>query len=131
MLTSATIGATLDGSRVWVVDAGQRQDVVSEIIGTLRVPPNWRSDSSDASSSFEPEVRIIKPLIALTLTALLLVSASTADAKGCIKGAVVGGVAGHAAGHGVMGTAAGCAYGRHRANQQTQKQPQQQGQPQN
>jgi outer membrane lipoprotein SlyB len=52
-----------------------------------------------------------------TLTAiLLLVSASYADAKGCLKGAVVGGVAGHYAGHhGVLGAAAGCVVGRHEA----------------
>jgi hypothetical protein len=51
------------------------------------------------------------------LTAILcLVSASFADAKGCLKGALVGGVAGHYAGHhGVLGAAAGCVVGRHEA----------------
>ena len=63
-----------------------------------------------------------------SVTALLSVSTSDANAKGCIKGAVVGGVAGHYAGHGAVGAAAGCYYGRHRANQQAR---QQQGQPQN
>jgi hypothetical protein len=51
--------------------------------------------------------RIMKPLIALAMTALLLASMSPADAKGCIKGAIAGGVAGHYAGHGVVGAAAG------------------------
>ncbi len=52
-----------------------------------------------------------------TLTAILvLVSASYADAKGCLKGAIAGGVAGHYAGHhGVLGAAAGCVVGRHEA----------------
>ena len=57
----------------------------------------------------------MKPLIVLAVTALLFVSTSDANAKGCIKGAVVGGVAGHYAGHGAVGAAAGCYYGRHRA----------------
>jgi hypothetical protein len=77
--------------------------------------------------AFELEECIMNLLVALTVTALLLVSASAADAKGCIKGAIAGGVAGHYAGHGVVGAAAGCYYGRHRANQQAK----QQGQPQN
>jgi hypothetical protein len=72
--------------------------------------------------------RIMKPLIVLALTAILLVSTSAADAKGCIKGAIAGGIAGHYAGHGVVGAATGCYYGRHRANQQAREQ---QGQPQN
>ena len=89
----------------------------------------FRSMAIKRQFAFEPEVYTMNPLIALTVTALLLVSASAADAKGCIKGAIVGGVAGHHAGHGVVGAAAGCAYGRHRANHEAQKQ--QQGQPQN
>jgi hypothetical protein len=71
--------------------------------------------------------RVMKTLIALTVAALALVSATSADAKGCIKGAVVGGVAGHYAGHhGVLGAAAGCLYGRHHAKEQA-KQQQEQG----
>lgn len=52
-----------------------------------------------------------------TLVAIIfLVSASYANAKGCLKGAVVGGVTGHYAGHhGVLGAAAGCVIGRHEA----------------
>src|SRR5271168_2310196 len=73
--------------------------------------------------------RIMKTLIALTVAALALASATSADAKGCLKGAVVGGVAGHYAGHhGVLGAAAGCLYGRHHANEQSrQQQGQEQG----
>jgi len=55
----------------------------------------------------------------LTVACLLaLMSASPAEAKGCIKGAIVGGVAGHMAGHGKLGAAAGCAIGHHEANKQ-------------
>ena len=46
----------------------------------------------------------------------MAVTASPADAKGCIKGALVGGVAGHYAGHhGLLGAAAGCVVGHHLA----------------
>jgi hypothetical protein len=62
----------------------------------------------------------------------MAMSATPADAKGCIKGAVVGGVAGHVAGHhGVLGAAAGCAIGHHeaskhdKANQNPPPKPQQ------
>ena len=69
----------------------------------------------------------MKTIIALSVAALALASAQTAEAKGCIKGALVGGVAGHYAGHhGVLGAAAGCLYGRHRANQQDRDARQQQ-----
>lgn len=51
-----------------------------------------------------------------TLAVALALSASAADAKGCLKGAAVGGVAGHVAGHhGLLGAAAGCLIGRHEA----------------
>jgi len=68
----------------------------------------------------------MKSLIALTASLILglLVSGSSADAKGCIKGAVAGGVAGRMAGHGKMGAAAGCAVGHSEANK---KDVQQQG----
>lgn len=53
----------------------------------------------------------------LMAAAVLMGTAATADAKGCIKGAIVGGVAGHYAGHhGLAGAVAGCAIGRHEAN---------------
>jgi uncharacterized protein YcfJ len=48
--------------------------------------------------------------------AILGLSLSWAQAKGCIKGAIVGGIAGHMAGHGKVGAAAGCAIGHHEAN---------------
>ena len=48
--------------------------------------------------------------------AILGLSLSSAQAKGCIKGAIVGGIAGHMAGHGKVGAAAGCAIGHHEAN---------------
>ena len=68
------------------------------------------------------------PALLLAAAALVAVSASSADAKGCLKGAAVGGVAGHYAGHhGLLGAAAGCLYGRHRANEQARQQGQ--GQP--
>ena len=52
----------------------------------------------------------------VSVAALSLVSASVADAKGCIKGALIGGVAGHyASRHGVLGAAAGCVVGHHLA----------------
>lgn len=53
---------------------------------------------------------------AVCVAAIALVSAGTAETKGCIKGAVVGGFAGHMAGHGKLGAAAGCAIGHHEAN---------------
>ena len=63
--------------------------------------------------------------VASAVAALMMVTTSAANAKGCIKGAVVGGVAGHYAGHhGVLGAAAGCLYGRHRANEQDRQQTQ-------
>ncbi len=50
------------------------------------------------------------------------VSASSADAMGCIKGALIGGVAGHYAGHhGLLGAAAGCAIGHHEAKKREQE----------
>ena len=55
-------------------------------------------------------------LAAICSAALVLASAGTIEAKGCIKGAIVGGVAGHMAGHGKLGAAAGCAIGHHEAS---------------
>jgi outer membrane lipoprotein SlyB len=49
------------------------------------------------------------------LTMAIAITATSADAKGCIKGAIVGGVAGHAVHHGLMGAAAGCVIGHHEA----------------
>jgi hypothetical protein len=60
----------------------------------------------------------MKFMFGIAVTALALVAASPATAKGCLKGAVVGGVAGHVAGHhGLLGAAAGCVIGRHRAKE--------------
>jgi len=91
---------------------------------------NFRAWQAVDGATFISETRIMKTAFAIvSVAALSLVSASVADAKGCIKGAIVGGVAGHFAGHhGALGAAAGCAYGHHRANQQD-KQQQTQGAP--
>ncbi|CCD94593.1 conserved exported hypothetical protein [Bradyrhizobium sp. ORS 375] len=71
----------------------------------------------------------MKTFLALSITAVALLSTQAAEAKGCIKGAIVGGVAGHYAGHhGVLGAAAGCLYGRHRANAKEQERRDQQSQ---
>jgi hypothetical protein len=91
-----------------------------------------RTAVDDAESIVEK--RIMKTAFAiLTVAALALASATSADAGGCIKGAIVGGVAGHVAGHhGALGAAAGCLYGHHRANEQDKQQQQQsQGNPRN
>jgi len=53
-------------------------------------------------------------------------SATPADAAGCLKGAVVGGAAGHFIGHhGLLGAGAGCLIGRHNANKRANEQAQQ------
>ena len=54
--------------------------------------------------------------IMVTLSSALAVSATGAQARGCIKGAIVGGIAGHFAHHGLAGAAAGCAVGHHMAH---------------
>ena len=54
--------------------------------------------------------------VAALVASPLAMTASQAEAKGCIKGAIVGGVAGKVAGHGGVGAVAGCAIGRHEAN---------------
>jgi hypothetical protein len=57
------------------------------------------------------------------LVLAFLLTAISADAKGCIKGALVGGAAGHVAGHhGFLGAAAGCAIGHHEANKKDKAQ---------
>jgi outer membrane lipoprotein SlyB len=62
-------------------------------------------------------------LIGCAAIFLMLATASSADAKGCLKGAAVGGVAGHYAGHhGILGAAAGCVIGRHEANKRARMQ---------
>ena len=59
----------------------------------------------------------MKTLIGCAAVFLILATATSAEAKGCIKGALVGGTAGHFAGHhGLLGAAAGCVIGRHQAN---------------
>ena len=64
----------------------------------------------------------LKPILIFFGTCALALSATTADAKGCLKGAAVGGVAGHVAGHhGVLGAAAGCAVGHHEAKVKDRK----------
>jgi hypothetical protein len=89
----------------------------------------WR-EVIDVDSSLERHF-MKTAFAAIAVTMLVLASASSADARGCIKGAIVGGVAGHYAGHhGALGAAAGCLYGRHRAAEQ-EKPPQGRGQPQN
>ncbi len=58
----------------------------------------------------------MKTLIATALaaTALLGISATPVEAKGCLRGAVAGGVAGHyARHHAIMGAMAGCAAGHY------------------
>ena len=62
--------------------------------------------------------------IILASALVLLGSAATAQAAGCLSGAVVGGIAGHMVGHGKVGAAAGCAVGHHKAEKQ-QQQPKQ------
>jgi hypothetical protein len=95
-----------------------------------------REGTTTRSGRYECDIRChafasgdlaMKALIfALTVAAIALLSASSAEAKGCLKGAVVGGVAGHYAGHhGWLGAAAGCLYGRHHANEQERRQEQQ------
>jgi hypothetical protein len=64
----------------------------------------------------------MKALIGCAI-AVLAVTVSSADAKGCLKGAAIGGVAGHYAGHhGILGAAAGCVIGRHEANKRARMQ---------
>jgi hypothetical protein len=59
----------------------------------------------------------MKTLIGCAAVFLILATATSAEAKGCIKGALVGGTAGHFAGHhGLIGAAAGCVVGRLQAN---------------
>ena len=59
------------------------------------------------------------------LVAAAGLSATPADAAGCLKGAAVGGVAGHFAGHhGLLGAGAGCLIGRHEANKRAREQAQ-------
>lgn len=62
-------------------------------------------------------MQIIKQtIVAICLTALLMVASGGVEAAGCLKGALVGGVAGHFVGHhGLLGAAAGCIIGRHEA----------------
>jgi len=61
--------------------------------------------------------------ISLFFTTVLVFSAGTASAKGCIKGAVAGAVAGHmAGGHAVLGAAGGCIVGRKLANKKAAEQ---------
>lgn len=70
----------------------------------------------------------MKTLIGCAAVFLILATATSAEAKGCIKGAVVGGTAGHFAGHhGLLGAAAGCVVGRHQANKRAKMQPTQTG----
>ena len=70
----------------------------------------------------------MKMLIGSAAVFLILATATSAEAKGCIKGALVGGTAGHFAGHhGLIGAAAGCAFGRHEANKRAKMQHSQTG----
>ena len=70
----------------------------------------------------------MKTLIGCVAVFLILATATSAEAKGCIKGALVGGTAGHFAGHhGVLGAAAGCVIGRHQANKRAKMQHSQTG----
>jgi hypothetical protein len=81
--------------------------------------------------SIAMEHRVMKTTVFVVsiVAAVMMVSTSSAGAKGCIKGAIVGGVAGHYAGHhGVLGAAAGCLYGRHHAKEQARQQQEQQDQ---
>jgi uncharacterized protein YcfJ len=55
-------------------------------------------------------------ILLCTAVLSLALSATAAEAKGCIKGAIIGGIAGHYAGHGKVGALAGCVIGRHEAN---------------
>jgi hypothetical protein len=55
-------------------------------------------------------------LAGAVLGVLVLGSAGSVDAKGCLKGAIAGGAVGHYAGHhGVAGAVVGCAVGHHQA----------------
>jgi hypothetical protein len=70
----------------------------------------------------------MKMLIGCAAVFLILATATSAEAKGCIKGALVGGTAGHFAGHhGLLGAAAGCVIGRHQANKRAKMQHSQTG----
>jgi hypothetical protein len=65
----------------------------------------------------------MKLVIGCAALALVIATAPSADAKGCLKGAAAGGLAGHFAGHhGVLGAAAGCIMGRHQANKRDRMQ---------
>jgi hypothetical protein len=58
---------------------------------------------------------------ATVVAIIILILATSADAKGCLKGAVLGGVAGHyTVHHGLLGAAAGCIIGRHEAKRRAQ-----------
>ncbi len=60
--------------------------------------------------------------MALSLAAASSLTATPAQAIGCLSGAVAGGVAGHYAGHhGVIGAIGGCIAGRHLHNVQKEK----------
>jgi hypothetical protein len=59
----------------------------------------------------------MKVLMGFATILVVLATAVSAEAKGCLKGAAVGGVAGHYSGHhGLLGAAAGCVIGRHEAS---------------
>ena len=65
---------------------------------------------------------IMKTIIVCVALALAI-TATAAEAKGCLKGALGGGAVGHYAGHhGLLGAAAGCVVGRHEANKHARMQ---------
>jgi hypothetical protein len=58
---------------------------------------------------------------ATVVAIIILILATSANAKGCLKGAVLGGVAGHyTVHHGLLGAAAGCIIDRHEAKRRAQ-----------
>ncbi len=61
---------------------------------------------------------------ALIAASLVTVTASQAEAKGCLRGAAVGGVAGHyvSRGHAVAGAAVGCIAAHHHYAKQARQQ---------
>jgi hypothetical protein len=101
-----------------------RRKLVSTIIQTALGPRAYVPAIPD-ESRLEAKM---KTLIGCAAVFLILATATSAEAKGCIKGAVVGGTAGHFAGHhGLLGAAAGCVIGRHQANKRAKMQHNQTG----
>jgi hypothetical protein len=110
-----------------IIDRGTRY--ATEISDRYYTDTAWPSRlcSPPYRTSSRLEAKM-KTLIGCAAVFLILATATSAEAKGCIKGALVGGTAGHFAGHhGLLGAAAGCVIGRHQANKRAKMQHSQTG----